>query len=780
MNKVKTIKVKNEDGSVSEESYAIAADALNIDMVNGKNVQETIGTIDVDKDGDIAAQLNKKINKSDIIDNLDSSDNNKVLSAKQGKVLNEAVAAANSDIKKKIYYFNTVADMKAADLHAGDTCQTLGYYEANDGGVGLYKIVNDNNLINSENGIINLNNGLKAKLIKDLSIVKYIFPKSWNGRDSGDIILIKTLGKILMIDTDSDANWDKVQSMLSDNNITHIDYFFLSHYHRDHVGNFVSLVNNGYIDDNTKLYLPQVNDNIRADSKYQTVMNIINQKGFTYIIPEENSVLKLGMNINLKFYNTDESYISSLSDWNNTSMLILLTHGTIKTLFTGDAQGNAMRRAVDNGFINEKIDLLKLNHHGVIIENDTSVRAMEILQPKYAIQTAQLLNHRNRFQFNGDIAYLKGIGTKLFATYFQNDYVKFESSIDTLTTINGKPLTGISNSYYVKTLKVNASATNNFEDGTDTYPYHDLIKALASVDKNASGCDYIIELADGNYSIGNEVIGGHQLYSPVFASNDVVISIRGNSSDRTAVKIHNGLVFRNANIDIQHCTIYNDNSEGIYANKTNITILDCIVRNSTNEIANSRAIRATNDSKMFIINSEIAYSNEAVRSVESVVTIINTKIHNCTKALYNENGIINIKENCIFENNTNNDTNGGLMNRNYYKEITNDMLENGITINTNFLNYIACKNNIVTIKCVVNKSDNFIPNTTANIFTNNYKMPVFLRPSKNIKVPAFFGSGSYALTDIGFGIVQPGGGFYVQNNSSVNLGSVTIDISYSI
>ena len=102
--------------------------------------------------------------------------------------------------------------------------------------------------------------------------------------------------------------------MLSDNNITHIDYFFLSHYHRDHVGNFVSLVNNGYIDDNTKLYLPQVNDNIRADSKYQTVMNIINQKGFTYIIPEENSVLKLGMNINLKFYNTDESYISSLSD----------------------------------------------------------------------------------------------------------------------------------------------------------------------------------------------------------------------------------------------------------------------------------------------------------------------------------------------------------------------------------------------------------------------------------------------------------------------------------
>lgn len=147
MNKIKTIKIKNEDGSISEESYSIAADALNIDMVNGKNVQETIGTIDVDKDGDIAAQLNKKINKSDIIDNLNSSDNNKVLSAKQGKVLGDAVTALNTNINKKTYYFNTVAEMKSANLKENDVCQTLGYYSVNDGGAGLYKIVDDNTLV---------------------------------------------------------------------------------------------------------------------------------------------------------------------------------------------------------------------------------------------------------------------------------------------------------------------------------------------------------------------------------------------------------------------------------------------------------------------------------------------------------------------------------------------------------------------------------------------------------------------------------------------------------
>ena len=193
MNKIKTIKVKNEDGSISEESYSIAADAVNVDMVNGKNVQETIGTIDVDKDGDIATQLNKKINKNDIIDNLDSTDANKVLSAKQGKVLNEAVAAANLDIQKKMYYFNTIEDMKEADLQAGDTCQTLGYYSANDGGAGLYKIVSST--AEDDGGSIHiLDNGLRAELIIEDGIINVMqFGAKGNGVDDDTDILQKAI-----------------------------------------------------------------------------------------------------------------------------------------------------------------------------------------------------------------------------------------------------------------------------------------------------------------------------------------------------------------------------------------------------------------------------------------------------------------------------------------------------------------------------------------------------------------------------------------------------------
>ena len=59
MDKIKTVKIKNPDGSVSQETYTISVDAKDVDMSNGKDLQETIGTIDIDKDGSIAEQLGR-------------------------------------------------------------------------------------------------------------------------------------------------------------------------------------------------------------------------------------------------------------------------------------------------------------------------------------------------------------------------------------------------------------------------------------------------------------------------------------------------------------------------------------------------------------------------------------------------------------------------------------------------------------------------------------------------------------------------------------------------
>ena len=63
MDKIKTVKIKNPDGSVSEETYTISVDAKDVDMANGKDLQDTIGDINIDRDGSIAEQLKNIIER---------------------------------------------------------------------------------------------------------------------------------------------------------------------------------------------------------------------------------------------------------------------------------------------------------------------------------------------------------------------------------------------------------------------------------------------------------------------------------------------------------------------------------------------------------------------------------------------------------------------------------------------------------------------------------------------------------------------------------------------
>lgn len=80
-----------------------------------------------------------------------------------------------SIIKQKVFHFENVEAMKnCLTLIPGDVVQTLGYYEKNDGGEGLYEIVNDSSLEDDGGSVHELDNGLKAKLIieKDTINVK--------------------------------------------------------------------------------------------------------------------------------------------------------------------------------------------------------------------------------------------------------------------------------------------------------------------------------------------------------------------------------------------------------------------------------------------------------------------------------------------------------------------------------------------------------------------------------------------------------------------------------
>lgn len=75
-------------------------------------------------------------------------------------------------LKKKLYYFNNIEEMKNCTyLQVNDVCQTLGYYEANDRGQGLYQIVDDDILVDDSGSIHDLVSELKAKLVVENNTV---------------------------------------------------------------------------------------------------------------------------------------------------------------------------------------------------------------------------------------------------------------------------------------------------------------------------------------------------------------------------------------------------------------------------------------------------------------------------------------------------------------------------------------------------------------------------------------------------------------------------------
>ena len=85
--------------------------------------------------------------------------------------INNLFDNANKNLKK-IKHFNSVEEMKAStDLIETYIVMTLGYYEAHDGGGAIYQVVNDETLIDNAGTIIDLADGLKAKMLIKNNII---------------------------------------------------------------------------------------------------------------------------------------------------------------------------------------------------------------------------------------------------------------------------------------------------------------------------------------------------------------------------------------------------------------------------------------------------------------------------------------------------------------------------------------------------------------------------------------------------------------------------------
>jgi beta-lactamase superfamily II metal-dependent hydrolase len=240
---------------------------------------------------------------------------------------------------------------------------------------------------------------------KSLDIVYPMFGSNQNGPDAsvhdvGECTFVGIDKKYwFMIDTFSkstgDGGYNSIKRAMQENGITKFEFLLITHWHKDHYGNAVRLMNEGLVE---KVYVQDV-------TKYPS--GISGAYGMTYTVlksvydEHKNTAQARSIPFSsaptgeidfhgakLLFHNNDSTAIAKHNstwvneNYNNTSICLLVSYIGRNFLAQGDGDKEVMKEYLD--ILPSNIDLLKSNHHSIA----TMPLSFRKLRPKDAIITA--------------------------------------------------------------------------------------------------------------------------------------------------------------------------------------------------------------------------------------------------------------------------------------------------------------------------------------------------------------------------------------------------------
>ena len=214
----------------------------------------------------------------------------------------------------------------------------------------------------------------------------------------GDSALVECDGRYMLIDGgDKTHGGPAVYEALEEKQVQHLDILAISHFHMDHVGGLLEALNYAQNIDITIANTNEINNNMGDDGDGEEA-NISSDTNFAKIeakiinctntnridVPYNGEEFKLG--------SAKVEVVDVSSKEENDSLILLITYGKTKFLFTGDAENDQQYRIIDK-YHDEpdglyKIDLIKMPHHGSAgkpgIEYPIG-SLLNIFMPKYAV-----------------------------------------------------------------------------------------------------------------------------------------------------------------------------------------------------------------------------------------------------------------------------------------------------------------------------------------------------------------------------------------------------------
>ena len=185
-----------------------------------------------------------------------------------------------------------------------------------------------------------------------------------------DAALVECDGHYMLIDGGNKSDSNIIYSVLKDKKVSSLDIVVATHGHEDHIGGLPGAFNYA----TAKLTLCPVtsfdSDAFDDFKKYAT------NKGGGITVPKVGDTYSLG-SAEVKILG-----VNSTEDSNNCSIVLMITYGETKFLFTGDAERDAEQVILDSG-ADLSATVLKVGHHGA--DTSTSYPFLRAVMPLYAV-----------------------------------------------------------------------------------------------------------------------------------------------------------------------------------------------------------------------------------------------------------------------------------------------------------------------------------------------------------------------------------------------------------
>lgn len=182
-----------------------------------------------------------------------------------------------------------------------------------------------------------------------------------------DSIFVMSSGECMLIDAGNNADGKLIVKQLENMNIDTIDYVVGTHPHEDHIGGLDDVINNFKI---KNVLMPKKTTTTKT---YEDVLKAIKNANLKIKTPKVGDIFYVGMaKCEVMGIENDAENL------NENSIIIELTYGEKKFLFTGDAEvANEKLRSWND------IDVLKVAHHGS--RTSSSEEFLEQVKPEYVI-----------------------------------------------------------------------------------------------------------------------------------------------------------------------------------------------------------------------------------------------------------------------------------------------------------------------------------------------------------------------------------------------------------